>query len=43
MENNILIMSLSNNLEKNIEKAKKKIKKNTDGKIKNMIWKNMSI
>ena len=41
MENNILIMSLSNNLEKNIEKAKKK--KNTDGKIKNMIWKNMSI
>lgn len=42
MENNILIMSLSNNLEKNIEKAKK-IKKNTDGKIKNMIWKNMSI
>ncbi len=39
MENNILIMSLSNNLEKNIEKAKK----NTDGKIKNMIWKNMSI
>lgn len=24
MENNILIMSLSNNLEKNIEKAKKK-------------------
>ena len=42
MENNILIMSLSNNLEKNIENAKK-IKKNTDGKIKNMIWKNMSI
>lgn len=42
MENNILIMSLSNNLEKNIEKAKK-IKKSTDGKVKNIVWKNMSI